>query len=360
MGPAPGSDTSVGNLGGIVGQNGDEDSGGGTVTNCYNTGKLLYNFPIAPFSGNLGGVVGSNFNNSSITNCYSTGNIGSNNTPAFGNFGGVVGSNSGNSSVTNCYNTGNFGSFINSTVGGVVGNNGATVDKCYFLKTETVNAGQAGIGNDNTHTGATAVSDLTNQNEFKGWDFDNTWRISTDKKHPVLQANAEDNALSGTGTQEDPYKIYRAIDLKNFRDLVNGEVDQTADPDAHAKLMNNIDLSSVCGESNSWTPIGTSSNPYTDTFNGQNFKISGLYINSNTDYQGLFGFVGSTGTVQNSASKAPSPSPPAAAATAPVTSMSAASLLTTTAAASQIAPAPSPSPPLPPRAASATFMSAAL
>ena len=298
MGPAPGSDTSVGNLGGIVGQNGDEDSGGGTVTNCYNTGKLLYNFPIAPFSGNLGGVVGSNFNNSSITNCYSTGNIGSNNTPAFGNFGGVVGSNSGNSSVTNCYNTGNFGSFINSTVGGVVGNNGATVDKCYFLKTETVNAGQAGIGNDNTHTGATAVSDLTNQNEFKGWDFDNTWRISTDKKHPVLQANAEDNALSGTGTQEDPYKIYRAIDLKNFRDLVNGEVDQTADPDAHAKLMNNIDLSSVCGESNSWTPIGTSSNPYTDTFNGQNFKISGLYINSNTDYQGLFGFVGSTGTVQ--------------------------------------------------------------
>ena len=183
----PPSPTSGGNLGGIVGQN---SGAGARITSCYNTGTLLYNPDSGPFSGNLGGVVGSN---------------------------------SGNSSVTNCYNTGNFGSFINSTVGGVVGNNGATVDKCYFLKTETVNAGQAGIGNDNTHTGATAVSDLTNQNEFKGWDFDNTWRISKSLGFPVLQENAQDDLPPGLGTEASPYRISTADELKSFRDIVNGE-----------------------------------------------------------------------------------------------------------------------------------------
>ena len=136
-----------GNLGGVVGQNER-----GTVGNCINTGGILYYtdpFPRGSFiSGNLGGVVGSNSGNSSVTNSYSTGNIGSdnNNTPASGTFGGVVGSNSGNSSVTNCYSAGGFGNFINSTVGGVVGNNGATVTNCYFLQTENVKGVGMGDG----------------------------------------------------------------------------------------------------------------------------------------------------------------------------------------------------------------------
>ncbi len=210
-----------GNLGGVVGQNSGADA---RITSCYNTGDLCNNFPSGSFDGNLGGVVGSNSGNSGVMNCYSTGTIGNSNVSfVWGTVGGVVGSNSGNSSVTNCYNTGNFGSFINSTVGGVVGNNGATVDKCYFLKTETVNAGQAGIGNDNTHTGATAVSDLTNQNEFKGWDFANIWRSSQSLNRPVLQENAQDGLPPGLGTEASPYRISTADELKSFRDIVNGE-----------------------------------------------------------------------------------------------------------------------------------------
>ena len=148
--PAP-PNTASGNLGGIVGQN---SGAGARITSCYNTGDLLYYsdpLPRGPFiSGNLGGVVGSNSGNSSVTNSYSTGNIGSdnNNTPAFGTFGGVVGSNSESSSVTNCYNSGKFGKSLNGTVGGVVGSNtdASSVTGCYFLKTDTVNAGQVGIG----------------------------------------------------------------------------------------------------------------------------------------------------------------------------------------------------------------------
>ena len=178
--PGAGSDTSGGNLGGVVGQN---SGAGARITSCYNTGDLL-NYtdphPKVFFNGNLGGVVGNNTDNSSVTNCYSTGNIGSNDKPfpVQGIFGGVVGNDSGNSSVTNCYNTGKFGKYIDgtvggvvgsnvdtssvtgcynsgnvsgtqsNTVGGVVGNNGAdsNVTGCYFLKTDTVNAGQVGIG----------------------------------------------------------------------------------------------------------------------------------------------------------------------------------------------------------------------
>lgn len=48
-----------------------------------------------------------------------------------------------------------------------------------------------------------------------------------------------------------------------------------------------------------WTLIGTNTNPFTGTFDGNNKTISGLYIDGTTDYVGLFGRVGAGGTVKN-------------------------------------------------------------
>ena len=303
-GPDSGSGNSVG---GVVGCN------SGIVTNCYNTGSVTssgspvggvvgdnggsvensYNTGAVSGGEDVGGVVGQNSDSSAVENCYNTGSV-----KGDWYVGGVVGDNSG--PVKNCYNTGTVtgpDSVSGSYVGGVVGWNDSSsgsVTNCYFL----TGTAESGIGSDASEPDETAVDDLNDQEQFQGWDFDNTWRISTDKKHPVLQANAEDNALSGTGKQEDPYKIYRTIDLKNFRDLVNDENGQTADTDAHAKLMNNIDLNG--NELDQWTPIGNSSNEYSGTFNGDGHTISGLYINDSSDsYQGLFGYVGSSGKVQN-------------------------------------------------------------
>ena len=143
------SPVSGGNIGGVVGQN---SGAGARITSCYNTGDLLYYsdlLPRGPFSGNLGGVVGSNSGNSSVTNSYSTGNIGDDIFPTVNStIGGVVGSNSGNSSVTNCYNSGKFGNFINGTFGGVVGQNlnDSSVTGCYFLQTENVKGVGMGDG----------------------------------------------------------------------------------------------------------------------------------------------------------------------------------------------------------------------
>ena len=85
-----------------------------------------------------------------------------------------------------------------------------------------------------------------------------------------------------------PSPIYAsAEELRKFAKLVNDDGETTA----NAVLTANIDLSSVCGpelndgSSVSWTPIGSISNKYRGNFNGQNFKISGLYIDTTANYQ---------------------------------------------------------------------------
>ena len=273
IGDVSGSD----HVGGVVGYNAVTPWGDSSVTNCYNTGSVS-----GPDS--VGGVVGYN-DGGSVTNSYNTGKVSGGNT-----VGGVVGYNSGN--VENCYNTSSVKS--DWYVGGVVGLNDGTVTGCYFLK-DTAEKG-IGSGNDSAE-GAAAVNDLNALCE--ALEDSDTWTTSPFCEHPVLQENPE----GGDGTATHPYEIKTAAQLKTFRDLVNDEGEKSA----HAKLMNNIDLSSVCGESlnsgTSWNPIGTSEeNAYTGNFNGNGHKIENLYINttySGADNQGLFGFVGTGGTVQN-------------------------------------------------------------
>ena len=268
-------------VGGVVGDN------GGSVENCYNTGAVNS-------SGNyVGGVVGDN--RGSVKNCYNTGAVSGSDWYV----GGVVGLNRG-STVENCYNIGEVSgpdSVSGSSVGGVVGYNIiGNVTNCYFLQ-GTAEKG-IGVNEGNDSADATRVDDLDALCNALASDI-NTWSISPFYDHPVLKTNPE----GGDGTAAHPYEIKTADQLETFRDLVNGE---GGNPDAHAKLMNDIDLSSVCGEnagesgqSVSWTPIGNEDHLYTGTFDGNGNTISGLYINNSTaDYQGLFGRVNG-GTVQN-------------------------------------------------------------
>ena len=283
-------------VGGVVGYN------DGTVKNCYNTGSV---------NGSIeaGGVVGHNGGN--VENCYNIGEVS-------GNYvGGVVGYNHG--PVENCYNTGKVtGSSDYNYIGGVVGYDIiGNVTGCYFLQTTGVNENLSGIGGGSAEGAKSLTADrFKKQENFTNWDFGSadTWTIHPVLGRPVLNENKE----GGDGSPDSPYEISTADELENFRDIVNGANNQTADTDAHAKLMNNIDLnpgitfsadgtySSPTGvKPQEWTPIGNSEeNAYTGTFNGQNFKISGLYIDSSdTDYQGLFGYLGTSGdnkgTVQN-------------------------------------------------------------
>jgi len=106
-------------------------------------------------------------------------------------------------------------------------------------------------------------------------------------------------------TNASPYKITNAGNLAWFREYVNESADHNT---ACAKLMNNIDLSTVCHaadeENNvaevSWTPIAAAGDIYDwnkahwcGVFDGNNKTISNLYINGG-DNKALFAYVATT------------------------------------------------------------------
>ncbi|MCR5530315.1 MAG: hypothetical protein K6F26_00510 [Lachnospiraceae bacterium] len=96
------------------------------------------------------------------------------------------------------------------------------------------------------------------------------------------------------------YEISSYAGLLTFADIVNSD---GGNPSANAILLNDIDAS-ASDTGSTWTPIGTISNPYTGTFDGQGKIVKTLTTkDTNAYYIGLFGYVGkseiTTGSVKN-------------------------------------------------------------
>ena len=106
-----------------------------------------------------------------------------------------------------------------------------------------------------------------------------------------LEVEAEE--WDGTATEpalaEGVYQITNAKELAWFRDTVNGG--RTA---INGILLNDIMLSKDVN----WTPIGSNSQKYAGTFDGNGHTVNDMTINA-FQYQGLFGSVAKTGTVKN-------------------------------------------------------------
>ena len=85
------------------------------------------------------------------------------------------------------------------------------------------------------------------------------------------------------------YTVTSAEGLKNIAELVNN-----GDTDINITLDNDIDLSDI-----NWMPIGDYYNRYTGTFDGGNYTITGLTVTGSNEYAGLFGGIGSGGTVKD-------------------------------------------------------------
>ena len=86
------------------------------------------------------------------------------------------------------------------------------------------------------------------------------------------------------------YTVTTAEGLKNIAELVNEEWKL----DINITLTDDIDLTGI-----DWTPISTFYNSYTGTFDGNGKTITGLTVTGSDQYAGLFGFIGSGGTVKN-------------------------------------------------------------
>ena len=82
----------------------------------------------------------------------------------------------------------------------------------------------------------------------------------------------------GSGTEEDPYRIYSAEDL------------QGASNRGYYKLMNDVDLTSWINENSpaeGWPAIGRNSGEIT-YIDGDNHKVTGLWMDTKENYNGLF------------------------------------------------------------------------
>ena len=110
---------------------------------------------------------------------------------------------------------------------------------------------------------------------------------------------------NGDGTAEKPYEITTAAELAWFRDWVNTCEVGDSHRDACAKLMADIDMSSLCHPADdskgvaelSWSPISDVAKndqrpifTWCGQFDGNGKTISNLYINATSEYQGLFGY----------------------------------------------------------------------
>ena len=87
------------------------------------------------------------------------------------------------------------------------------------------------------------------------------------------------------------YTVYNADGLLAWNEAAQEDVS------INCTLDTDIDLTGK-----GWTPIGTSGNPYTGTFDGGGHTITGLTITTNDEYAGLFGYLGNFGkfgTVKN-------------------------------------------------------------
>lgn len=106
---------------------------------------------------------------------------------------------------------------------------------------------------------------------------------------------------SGDGTKENPFLIMNARQLDNVRKYLQGIPERSLDF-CYFKIGRDIDLTEYYGatwaeqgwtEDMGWMPLGWPSSTRKEIFNGnldgQGYTITGLKINSDEDYMGLFG-----------------------------------------------------------------------
>jgi filamentous hemagglutinin family protein len=336
------------NIGGLIGQL------NGEVTTSYATGAVIQTAGgVAGSSSNAGGLIGSINDNSLVTQSYASGDVSSVATSTANTFthaGGFTGDMS-NSTASQDYAlgavtiTGAAGAGVNRA-GGFAGAvyNQASVDHVYATGLVTASnpsgivtgglVAQVGSNNGGGDTSGGSVTDSY-------WDQGTTNQtVGANIETPTGGVVTNVNPV-GAGSPNGAYATasYANFDFTNVwymvpgstrpilrseysTDITNAHQLQLMDLHLNANytLGNDIDATNTDGASGIWnpatgfSPVGATVTPgFTGTFDGQGHTITNLtiiettqnpqslqYVDQETDGAvGLFGFVGSAGTLQN-------------------------------------------------------------
>lgn len=102
--------------------------------------------------------------------------------------------------------------------------------------------------------------------------------------------NINENYFKDFEYADDTYKIASVSELEAFRDEVNNG---NTFEGKYIQLQTGLDLTEIA----SWTPIGTTTNPFKGNFDGNGYDITNLNIDNSAAIQGLFGR--NEGVIQN-------------------------------------------------------------
>ena len=113
-------------------------------------------------------------------------------------------------------------------------------------------------------------------------------------KYKQAQSDEEDEIEKIEYASEGIYitEIEEISTAEEFREISQKVSEGTSFEGTLIKLTSDINL-----EGEDWTPIGNEENPFKGVFDGKGYKITNLTINTESEYQGLFGY--NAGTIQN-------------------------------------------------------------
>jgi len=334
------------NAGGINGKLFD-----GLVENCYNIGNVNVNIVSSESYVNVGGINGG-CSSSYVLNCFNTGNVEISGVVLIED--GCVGGINGYANygvVKNCYNTGNVDGMTNF-IGGLMGDfYSATITNCHNsgLVNETeatldnlVGDGTVGAGCGNegiNHFGIIKklnefITDETSPYTLSEWQFVEPYlkvfgiqdlpqnlKDATECTATTITIDGVTYETNGTTFYIDDIDglltlsaIVGGIDTTGIYDncgLANSKENVNSMAGAIIMLIEDIDCNPgftfnmnsdgtviISGDGTPvlWRPIGLSYEEtdyaFSGTFNGNNFTISGLYV-ENVTYAGLFGLTNS-------------------------------------------------------------------
>lgn len=146
-------------------------------------------------------------------------------------------------------------------------------------------------------------SDLNENNTLDNRVWDGTVEVGWDAvkgdgsaKAPYQIEKASQLAWLAFSSQTNTYKNTHFI-LKNDIILNNFNI-QGIENDIEA-FVENGERAIVSPNIHQWTPIGNEDYPFAGCFNGCQYTISGLYISSEENYQGLFGVCSENSIIEN-------------------------------------------------------------
>ena len=212
--------------------------------------------------------------------------------------------------ISSVYVTG-LSSSVEAT-GAILVENTGTITDAYW-DTETTGL-DAAIGDDTgTQTRVTGLETRemrgVAETTMSNFDFDATWDVVFEADDgravsypflrdnpPVRQPGLETLYADGSGTDADPYLIEDWRHLDNVRSISGSAFAQNASLDASSDHYTAV----VADQTSGFEPLGDPIDRFDGSFDGREHTIADLTIDrSGTDYVGLFGVVGPSGSVTN-------------------------------------------------------------